>query len=208
VARGDLGVDHQHALGGARAHGVDGHLQREGSRRAGHVHVEGKTAGAQGTLDLDSHGRVGALHVRGRADHGVDVGAGLASGGHGLLRGVDGDLGHQRQLVIRALLQAGVHPVDVQDAFLLHHIALLDARRLLDEFGAGRRQGRHGAGFDVGSMVGVEPGHVGVERLDQFVVGDGVGRLEQARPADDNCAHVAIRLSQNPRFCHRSSGGA
>ena len=44
-------------------------------------------------------------------------------------------------------------------------------------------------GFDLGSVLGVVPVHIGVEGLDQFGIGDGVRRLVQTSSADDDCAH-------------------
>jgi len=134
------------------------------------------------------------------ADDGIDVAALFAGSGHGLLRGLDGDFGHQRQLVVGTGLQPGVHAVDIQDACLVHHIALLDARGLLNELDARGRQGRDGAGFDLCRMLGVELLHVGVEGRHQLGVGDDVGRLVKTSTADDDRRHDGQAQAETDDF--------
>jgi len=189
VTRGDLGVDHQHALGRAIAHGIDGLLQAEGGGRARHVHVKGITARANGVLNLDGDGGVGALQVGAGANHAVHIGTGLAGCSQRLLGSFDTDLGQHGELVIAALLEARVHALGVEDAGLLHDVTALDAGRLFDELDAGMGQRLNGARFDLGRMFRVEEIDVSIERRHQFGVRDGVRRRVEAGSADDNCAH-------------------
>jgi hypothetical protein len=103
-----------------------------------------------------------------------------------LLRGVDGDLGHQRQLVVGPGLEARVHAGRVQHAAFLDDVALLDARGLLDELDAGMRQRLALAGGDGRRVLGVLQVRIGIEGRDQFGSGDDVGRAVEAGAADDH----------------------
>jgi hypothetical protein len=69
-------------------------------------------------------------------------------GGQRLVRRVDRDLGHQRQLVVAPRLEVRAHAMRVEHAGLVDHVALLDARGLLDELDAGRHHRLHLAGCD------------------------------------------------------------
>ena len=186
VARGDLGVDHQHALGAAGTHGVDGLLDGKGGRRAGHIHVKPIAARPQRLLDLDGHGRVGALHVGRRAQHGINLVAGLAGGIQRLARGIHGNLGHQRELVVGPLGKARVHAGRVQHAGFFEHIALLDAGGLFDEFDAGIGQRLAHACGDFVGKARVFLVHIAVEGFNQLGIGNGVRGLVNAGSADDN----------------------
>jgi hypothetical protein len=174
------------ARGPPGLHGVDRHLDAEGGRGAGHVHVEAEALDAQRGLDLDRHGRVGALHVGAGADHAVHIGGGLAGALQRLFGGGHGDLGHHGDLGVRARGEARAHALGVQHALFFHHVAALDARGFFDEFDAGHRDRGARAGGDLGRVGGVFLLREGVERDHQFFVGDDVRRDEQPGAADGN----------------------
>ena len=109
--------------------------------------------------------------------------------------GVEADLGHERQRIVVALGQGGIHPRGVEHAGLVDHVALFDARRRQDELRRGMRLGLDGAFGDGIGMLGVEEVRMGVERRDQFVVGDGLGRCEDAGAGDRGLKHVCLRES-------------
>jgi hypothetical protein len=99
-----------------------------------------------------------------------------AGGSQRLLGRGGGDLGHQLSWSSGRGGETRVHARRVQHAGLVHHVALLDARGLLDELGAGGLQRRHLAGADGLGVLGVEALDVGVEGLDQLLVADAVRR--------------------------------
>src|SRR5690606_6179319 len=67
--------------------------------------------------------------------------------------------------------------------------ARLDTRGLFDELDRGGRQRLHLAGGDGVGVVGVEAVGEGVVGRDQFLVGDGLFRREQAGGGDDGFGH-------------------
>ena len=155
VARRDLGVDDHDAARRAVAQGVDRVLDRERRRRAGHVHVERPAAGTELVLDLDRHGRVRALQVGAPDDHGVDVARPTTGLRERLEDRRHRHLGLNAQLVLAAQRQDRSHPVRVEHARLLHHVARPDARRLLDERLVGQVTCGHGPRGDLVGVVGV-----------------------------------------------------
>ena len=175
VARGDLGIHHQHRPGGSGGDVIRSGLDAEGGRGTGHVHVEAEALDPQGLLDLDS------------TDHGVDLRGVLAPAGDGVLRRRHADLGHDRQLVVRALRDQGVHDFWVNHTRTVHHIAGFDSRGLLDELDGRGREGLDRARRDLPGMTGVEQFDVGVEGLNQLCVGDPLGGGEEAGGRDDRC---------------------
>ena len=189
VAAGDLGIEHQHRARLAALHRRHRGLDAEGGRRTGHVHVEAEAVDAQRVLHFDRHGRIGALHVAAGDQHHVDVGRHAPGALERLARRGHAHFGLQRQLVVAALGDARGHARRIEDAFLFHHVARLDAGRLFDEAGARAFDRRHLAGGDRRRIVGVELLGVGVEGDHQFFVGDRMGRREQARAADDDLFH-------------------
>src|SRR6056297_1194715 len=75
VGRGDLRVHHEDPPGGAAGDRIHGILQAERGRRAGHVHVVGIAARADGMLHLDRQRGIGPLQVGAGQDDRVDVAA-------------------------------------------------------------------------------------------------------------------------------------
>ena len=140
-------------------------------------------------LDLDGHGRVGTLHVGGGADDQIEVPA-IATGGFERLAAcIDGDFGHQRELVVGTRNQTRTHALGIEHAFLVDHVALADARSLLDEGRIGFRQGRLFAGHNGSRMLSVVGLGICVVGRDQFVIGDGVGSDPEAAAAQDDRMH-------------------
>lgn len=94
-----------------------------------------------------------------------------------------------RPLVVAALGKVRNHALRVEDAFLVHHEAALDAGRLLDERRAGLGQRLQFALGDGLGVLVVVLAHEGIEALHQLVVGDAVGRSIKTGSADDGFMH-------------------
>ncbi|MNS53848.1 hypothetical protein D3C72_866180 [compost metagenome] len=188
----DFRVDHQDRPGLTQLDAVGGGLDAEGRRRAGHVHVETETLDAQGFLYFDGDRRIGALQVGAGDDHAVDVRCGFAGALQGLFGSADGHLAQHRPFVVRALRQAWRHALRVEDAFLVHDKAALDAGRFFDERCAGFGQCFDFTARDGVGVIGVELRHIGIERLHQLFVGDAVGRGVQAGATDDDVMHGRV----------------
>jgi hypothetical protein len=110
---------------------------------------------------------------------------GLAPARDRLLGGLDGHLGQDRDLLVGPLGQDRAHDLGIDDPVLVHHVAGLDARGLLDEFGRGGGQRRHLAGRDGLGVGGVEALDIGVEGFDQLGVRNAERRGVQPRGDDD-----------------------
>ena len=145
-------------------------------------------------LHFHGNGGIGAFEVRTGDENGVDVGGGLLRSRHRLLRRVHGHFREDRGFVVRTLAQAWCHDVGIDDARLVHHVAGLDTGGLDDEVDARLGERLHFAAFDRGCVLLVMLLHIGVEGLDEFLVTDGVGRRENARPADDDFGHCSPDL--------------
>ncbi|MPL84461.1 hypothetical protein SDC9_30426 [bioreactor metagenome] len=192
MARGDLGVHHQRTPHRAGADHVGRGLDAEGGRGAGDVHVEGKARGAQKLLDLDRDGGIGTLHVRGGADHQIDLAPLAPGGGQGRGAGLERDLGHDPGFVVAALTQLRIHPRGIENAALVHHMAALDTRGLVDELGRGMVLRHQRARRDLGRVLGVVTVGIGVEGGDQLVVGDGLRRGEDPGSGDRRGEHLVL----------------
>jgi len=194
VPRADFRIDHQHAARGAVADGVDAGLDPKGRARAGHVHVIAPTVlHAQSLLHLHRHSRIGALHVGTGHQHRVQIVRLQAGAVQRLTGGVHGDLRLHRQLVVTAFGNIRRQPVRVENAFLVQNIALLNARRFLDERGVGAGQRLNIARFNGVGMAFVVAGHVFVEGSHQFFIGDGLfGGPESGTADNDGMGHKPV----------------
>ena len=189
VAAGDFGIQDQHGARLAALHGGHGLLDAEGGRRTCHVHVKTITIDAERILHFHGHGRVGALHVAARHQYHVDIGRRAAGPRQRVFGGGHGHFRLQRQFVIAPLRDARDHARRVEDAFLFHHEARLDAGRLFDEGHARQFQRRHRARGDRVGVVGIELFRVSIEAGDQLFVGDRKWRRVQSGTADDDLFH-------------------
>ena len=183
----DFGRHHQHPLVSSGAHKIDRNMQARGSRRAAEPHVEARTNGAKLVLYLDGDCRIWPLVMRGRADHQIDLSRLQSRMGKRLLCRGNGELGFQRQRVVRARGYSWRHAGGIEDTLAFNNVPVLNARRIDDEVIVGFRQ-RVEPRSRPARIFAVHPA---VETFNQFLVGDrGLGNFS-ANAADDDAIYAA-----------------
>ena len=106
----------------------------------------------------------------------------LASGG-------ERHLALDRVLLVRALGDARREDRGIEDPRAIHRVPAADAGRVDDELGARALERLHLAARDARGVLLVLRVDVGVERRDQLVVRDGVGRGEESGSGDGDGGH-------------------
>lgn len=142
--------------------------------------------------------------VRRGADHQIDI-RGAATGlRQCLVAGVHGHFGHDAGLIIAALAQQRVHYIRVQNAGLVHHIAVLDARGLEDELFRRVLHRLHRASCYRVGIRSVLLVCIGVEGGDKLGIGDDAIGRENTGAGDCRGIHggswtfrVCLKCSHN-----------
>src|SRR6056297_1132797 len=147
---------------------------------------------AQPLLYLDGNRRIGPLVVRGGADDQVDLRPLAPRLRQCLATGIKRHFRHDPRLVITALTQKRMHHLRIKHATLVHHMPPLDPRCVVNELRRGQALGLHLTRRDGIGMGHVEPLGIGVESLDQFLVGDHLCGREHTRSRYRGLTHVAL----------------